>query len=62
VVDALDADQSPIVVDPVHDAVGAAPGCVPPDQLEMKRASDAMRIGGESAVDELGDGGDYFLG
>jgi hypothetical protein len=62
VVDALYADQSLIVIDPVHDAVVAAPGCVSPDQLEMKRATDAMRIGGESAVDELGDGRDNFLG
>jgi hypothetical protein len=60
-VNRLDPDTALLVLDPVDDAVTAAPGGMAAGELEVQRSPDAMRVVSERTVDELGDSGDDLL-
>jgi len=61
VVDAFDPNPPLIVINPVDDAIAAAPRRVPASEFEMKWSSDTVWAVSQRSVNELGDGGDDLL-
>ncbi len=53
VVNIEDVDETAILVDPVYDAIGAAPGTVATGQRPEQRLADPVRIDRESGIAEL---------
>jgi len=61
VIDALDANQPLLVVDPIEDAVATAACCELASEFEVERSPDPPGVGRQSAVGELSDGRDDLL-
>ncbi len=56
-VDPQDYDLSTVLVDPVQDPVGAAPGRPDPIKVFAERLADSMRVVQQCRRDEVDDGG-----
>lgn len=56
-VDPLDYDLTTVLVDPVQDPVGAAPGRPDPIKVSAERVADSMRVVQQCRRDEVADGG-----
>lgn len=57
VVEPQDYDLSTVMVDPVQDPVGAAPGRPDPIKVFAERLADSMRVVQQCRRDEVDDGG-----
>src|SRR3984893_10740589 len=62
VVDVEDVDGAGVLLDPVDDPVGAAPGCVTASQRAEQRLTDAVRVDREGGLAELQHGSGDRLG
>jgi hypothetical protein len=62
VVDVEDMDGAGVLLDPVDDPVGAAPGSVTARQRPEQRSSDTARVDGKSGLAEFEYGGGDRLG
>ncbi len=61
VLDGYDGDQAPLVINTVDHAVIAASGAMKSFEAEFQRLADAVRAGGQRAVQQLHDSGRHLL-
>jgi len=61
-VDAVDVDDAPVLVDPVDDAVRPNSCAVPAFELPPERMPDSVRVGDQAAEAEFDDGAHHPRG
>lgn len=62
VVDIKDVDHVAVLIDPIHDAIGAAPGAVTPGKRPEQRLADPLRVNRERGIAKLQHSGSNSFG